>query len=239
MTTIHVLSPIAHHRHPQADRSLKDLIRQMSHLEWKLWEVTGRSEVTRARNHVASAAYSEVKEGDLVFWLDADIVIRPLTFALHMMMVEETSLAISGRYVRRQDPSRIAASWDDQDERLGFSRALTSGQTTFYPIMCGMGALLMTAKKFFQQADASPEGLTKMRNGREVREKIVCSNPIIPTKEGHYAMLSEDFDYCSRIPGGVWIPQFFVEGMPCSLDYGHVVEQVVFSSGPVSFKDDR
>lgn len=239
MTTIHILSPISHHRHPQADRSLKDLIRQMSHFEWKIWEVTGRSEVTRARNHVATAAYPEVKHDDLVFWLDADIVIKPLTFAMHVALVAETELAISGRYVKRQDPSRIAASWDDEDKRTKFTRQhLTVGSVDFFPIMCGMGALLMTGPTFILQADTSVEGKTKSRDGRVFREKIVCSNPIV-TKNGDPVMLSEDFDYCSRIPDGVWMVQYEVGGKPVSLDYGHVTEQVIFSSGPITFKDDR
>src|SRR5690606_26139454 len=96
---------------------------------------------------------------------------------------------------------------------------------------------------FLQQMSSSPKGMRWLPDGRSLVENIVCCPRIIEdvhatarsgTKQ--FAMLSEDFDYCSRIPSGAWMPRFD-DGS--SLDYGHIITQVAMPSGPVEIVDDR
>lgn len=228
MTPLHILSPVAKYRHPQNHASIRALA-ECGHYDVSLYESLGISEVARARNHVAGNAYPRVKEeGGLVFWWDADMVLPSLdTFFLHDHVVKETSLAISGRYVTRQDQSRVAASLDEKEKRTRRTRTTEKDLTIqLTPLMAGLGCLLLPAEEFLLQYENSP-----LDDCGEKR--IVCCPRVELYREGEgeeedrYVMVSEDFDYCRSLPGGAWYAHVQAKGgsFESFLDYAHMVER--------------
>lgn len=236
---ITILSPVAKYRAEQNSKSIQ-LLAECGHFDIALVEAFGFSEVARARNHVATRAYAPVKErGGLVLWLDADMVIPSLpAFCIHVEAVLETSAAISGRYVTRQDETKIAASVDDDDERplkvLRLPKVLNS-TLTLTPAMTGLGCLLLPSCLFIEQVEKSP--YFKKADG--TKEYLVCC-PSIIKKDDHHVMISEDFAYC-RTLGGVWLGHVDMpDGNETYFDYGHIAERVLMHALiPHLFRDDR
>ncbi len=244
---ITILMPIAHHMHPTTSRCL-DFFCQLVELDIVIIRVSGFSEVARARNRVASSALETVEaRGGVVLWLDADMVILNLaTLLLHIQLVESTGKAISGRYVQRNNPTKVAACLDPNETRKQFFHPLSeddSIEATMNPVQSGMGCLMMPAELFVRQTRAAPSNVTKSgtHEGKDLyfREYLVCC-PRFIEKEGQHFMLSEDFDYCSKIEGGAWLAHVRNGSSWSFLDYGHIAEKVLeHAPDHTSFRYDR
>lgn len=214
------------------------------------------SEVSRARNYVATIAAPEVRrKGGLVLWLDADMVISPHTVLLQAEIVAQTGKNISGRYVTRKDPSRIAASHIDPAffylDRCGgpikISKPVKIGNESYIieltRCMTGMGCLMMTADAFLDQFESSYSSF-RTENNKEIEEKLVCCPQIVedPNHHGGYQMMSEDFTYCLSTIDGVWMAKVFIKADSYNfLDYGHIAEKTLMHEPNKEsvFRDDR
>lgn len=211
MIDVVILQPLAARRHP-ANQAAIDMIRTYARVH--LCEAVGYSEVARARQ-LAAARGAEVTsqlltfaQTVLVLWLDSDMSVTFDTFERHANAVRNTEKAISGRYVKRNYPSELAASGDHTRE------ACVHRDYRLTPVLAGMGALLMPADVFMRQYQNSPPA----RNGR-----LICC-PRIEEHDGETVMVSEDFDYCRSVPGGVW----YAEKDGEQVDYGHVTEVTLY-----------
>lgn len=231
------LTPMSSHRHPKQEDSLRVLA--SCGFDFQLVEVRSVSEVARARNMVATKARHvvEANPGCLVMWLDADMVIlSPQTFLAHIRTVQKTGKAISGRYVRRQNTSRVAAAIDDAEHRQPIA---LNDTTRIVPVRSGLGCLMMTDKLFLQHLYEVPTGKI-IEHGIAHTEYLVCCPRLVQIEDG-YSMLSEDFDYCDTLPGGAWFYEEKLQaGVYQTLDYGHVTEIVAApAAGPLEMVDDR
>jgi len=241
-TQLTILSPVAKYRHPKNHKTI-ETIGTSGHFDVALVEAFGFSEVARARNIVASKAEEHVRNvGGLVFWLDADMVLPNIeVFLLHVACVRASDRAISGRYVVRQDESRIAASRHEFRQRPHEEYDIGSNmKLTLEHALCGMGCLLMTASMFLDQLEAVPTCFRK-ENGEEFRERLVCCPRIEEHPTSGHVMISEDYDYCRSIENGTWLAHISNgESLNSWLDYGHVAEKTLMHSPkPHTFRDDR
>lgn len=251
MIPLTILTPIARARAPQSGHSLEAL--QASGLfDLALVECFGFSEVARARNQVASLAVEPIRaRGGLVLWLDADMTFDVDTLYLHAQVVMHTEKAISGRYIKRQDVTAIAAAREEASTRqpeatsfrlaVGEESVIHEFTVELEPAMTGMGALMLPAWMFLQQADSVPTCRRKEK-GKDFLERIVCCPRVIAHPRHGHVMLSEDFDYCQSLPGGAWLCEVndLRSGNRSWLDYGHLAEQVVGHAPKRHvFRDDR
>ncbi len=246
-----ILSPVASTRAPENYRSL-ERIAGCGRYDFDLVEVVGLSEVARARNRCVSQAYNIVKsKGGLVFWWDADMVLMHLeTFHLHALLATRLQLAISGRYIVRQEVGRIAASIDEFEERVPFTETVEGMAVRLDPVLSGMGCLMVPSAIFLESADSSPIAMLK-EGGKEIKEYLACCPRIVQNETNkNYAMLSEDYDYCKNHlkkdgkPCGVWLAYVTIgtDAPTVSyLDYGHLTRQILLhdTTKPSEFRDDR
>ena len=161
-TPLTILSPVAKYRHPQCYTSIS-MLADSGLYDIALVECFGFSEVARARNYVASKGLDIVRaRGGLVFWLDADMVIPNIhMFQLHAELALESGKAISGRYVTRQRPDKLAASLDEEEKRTAFNFEYKGMKVELTPTLSGLGCLMMPASLFVRQVTASPHALLK------------------------------------------------------------------------------
>jgi hypothetical protein len=240
---ITILSPVGSYRHPN-NYTFMNALAGCGHFNVRLFEVFGISEVARARNFVASLGYEHIKKvGGYVFWLDADMALTSLdVFMLHLSVVRLTQKAISGRYVRRQDDSKLAASLDENEKRGTLKVEGDAFAVTLTPAMTGLGVLLMPAKLFLDHADNSPV-CERKEKGIDFREILMCCPTIEQNDSSGFAMVSEDFDYCSKIEGGSWLVEVHLKqsGERVYLDYGHMAERMLLHNPNKShtLRDDR
>lgn len=248
MQRLIILSPVGSYRHPRNAASIANLGQSF---EISLSECFGYSEVSRARCEVARLAAGAIAEDPdcQVLWLDADMVVDVGTVLLQSELVRKINRPISGRYVRRQDETRVAASrpdpgsnylrkWDTHDElKTDFGPAVV----TLSPTLTGMGALMLPGPQFTEQYNCSPLSRSKV-NGEAIESRLICCPRIIPDpndKDG-FQMLSEDFDYCNQLSRGTWLAEIKGENYSSWLDYGHVAEKVLMHSPKRhTLRDDR
>lgn len=213
--TIYVLSPVASHR---SRSNVATLQRLSSTYRTFVFETYGMSEVSRARQEVATKAFRHLEahlldhHADAILWLDADCSVDLSTFARHLRAVRETGLAIAGRYPQRQR-ARIAASHDP--DRLPFER----GPWSLSPVHAGMGGLLVPTDVFLDHCRRVPVERDDEGNER----LLICAPRIEQDEEGRWRMTSEDFDYCRQLQGQAWFARHAKEGQ---IDYGHASEVV-------------
>jgi hypothetical protein len=227
---ITILSPVASYRHPFNAHAIQTL---HEYFDIELIQVHGRSDVTAARNEVATLAYPRIKErGGLVLWLDADMTIKDLaTFKLHIQLTKMSGRAISGRAVTRNDHTKVACTIDPCEDRDPEECLLdTSGLLArLTPIVPGLACLMMPAELWLNQADDRP---VKLEKG-EIVTRYVCCPYVLdgesPEEGSEY--VSEDNAYCMSIEGGAWyaaITDTFNETN--YLDYGHIAERILMHS---------
>ncbi len=217
--SIMVLSPVAKYRHPENFQSLQ---RMAQFAELDLIECFNHSEVSRARQVVASAAYRKMMSAtvpDFVLWWDADMVMHdPASFLRHIEAVNDTGLTISGRYPMRQKQS-LAASQDQKRESFSMNG------WELEPVLAGMGCLLMLSSVFRDQVEASP--VCRLTDG-SAHQYLICAPRIVEHEETGHAMISEDYDYCMSLKeaGGVW----YASKEGAHIDYAHMVERPMVST---------
>lgn len=217
---ITILSPVAFRRHPLNQKTINELD---DCGEVVLFEVHGISEVSRARNAVATNAVEHVREnGGMVLWLDADMTAPKGTIRNLAQASLLTNRAISGRAVMRSDPLKVAASLEESTKREEYEQTIGTTTIRLSPILAGLGCLMMPAQLFLDQIDRSPKMFRP--DGRV--EFLVCC-PLIeqhPTM-GH-VFVSEDHAYSRTIDGGAWLARATVGSEVEWFDFGHVVERV-------------
>lgn len=222
-----VLSPVAKYRHPENFQSLQ---RMNNHANIELVECFNHSEVSRARQVVASSGYRRLMQladeknvPDFVLWWDADMVMHDeQSFLRHIEAVNDTGLNISGRYPMRQK-QRLAATQDK------LRNSMTMHGWELEPVLSGMGCLLMMSNVFRDQVLSSP--LSKPADG--LHQYLITCPQIIKADEPEvgWVMLSEDFVYCRHLEkyGGVWYAKRQGEKGVEHIDYAHMVERPMAS----------
>lgn len=218
---IHILQPIAKYRHPLTQDSL-DQFRQSGGPPIRIIQVTGSSEITRARCFCAKRGIDSINEmhdrgahdAGAVLWLDADIVFSPALINEHYRLVRELDIPIAGIYPQRIKPALAATNYGPELEFKG--RKLR-------PVVSGMGALMIPAWLFARQFHSSP------KCNDENMGRIICNTELRQyTGEDGLTMISEDYSYClSFFERDLGAQLKGVYSMVPALNYGHVAEKVL------------
>lgn len=213
-----ILQPVAKYRHPLNQDSLNDLGKL---IRYQLIQVTGSSEIVRARCYLAEKAVRYLREQNAacahVLWLDADMVFSPSLVRAHMEAVSKWGVPIAGLYPQRVKPAAALVKHSVE----GIQAPLE-----LEPVLAGMGALMVPANLFLAQYDTShPCADPEMR-------RVICPmllRPHVDAQNGGDVLISEDFSYClsffERELGAPFRGVYSPKNEP--LCYGHVAEKVL------------
>jgi hypothetical protein len=191
--------------------------------------VEGMSDIVQARNLAASYAalrLDSMPADSVVCWLDDDVIGSPELMQQHLRILDAAAAAgagaVSGRYVSRRNPQELACTRDAGRSVLRTSAA------DLEPVFAGLGCLAQTAESFLEQFENAP---IREQGSEPVEVRIMCCPQTEPVDGGRVRYFAEDYDYCSKVPGGVYLA-------PSAVRYGHVCPMVLYPEAePPTLRD--
>lgn len=182
----------------------------------------GESDVTQGRMGAATLAFRFLSEDiraegvRFVLWLDDDMEAPAEVVARHAELLAHCAElygipALAGNYVQRKANHKLAAVAD----RFNPETKTIEWQGERYElpkVFAGLGALMMMREAFMEHCETAP--WEEVEEDNQTPRKLVCCPRIdlLPNGRGRY--YAEDFAYCDRVRGGVWLA-------PSSVRYGH------------------
>jgi hypothetical protein len=190
-----------------------------------LLEGEGCSDIARHRNEICAAAANVLADPPnrfrYVFWVDGDMLIS-LDDAMRLIeaheyvrqCVDSDSLVIAGYPTRADWVSAAFAVLNTPDQPTWVDRNIV-----LKAIGGGLGCAIQGRESFLGQIKQAPDA----RLSPKVAFPVMCETKTITTSHGRL-WRGEDYDYCSRAPGGCWLA---VKANP-----GHQVVGVARMRGP-------